>query len=310
MHSFFSLAVVLFCAHFPVFSFATESIPPSTRAISMGCGNKIYTPDDGNHKAALEELKECYETSMTETLREHLTPVGMAVKICSSFSLDIQQYFCIEKYKEEAHEPTLYKLFNECFNFETNLKEKSKLTYACIKEKLKNEKAFPLNTKEEVLLEKPQLEMISRVKDLCGSESTVSGFSNEEVDRVAECYRTALLFIKKPKLTAIDMTLKLCEVLPDRLNRLACYRRGVATIKNPKLETVISTCLAKDKNRKKLTKAEAFRKIKYKVGGGYELAQKEYSIKTDCIHDGFVSVNQEETPVKQSKPAEPSQAKR
>ena len=309
MRTFAILALLIFVIQIPTLSWAKDDPNANLRAIAQGCGSKIYTGEGARHDQAVEELNQCYQTAMKETMSEQLTPLGLAFKMCSSFSVEVQQYFCIEKYKDEAHDSNLYKLFGDCLNTEKELKLKTKMTYACLKEKKKDEKKYPPSNKEEIILEKKQLDFLAQVKSLCGAKDAVAGYSDAEVENVADCNQTALLLIAKQKQSAYQTTITLCEVFNDRIGRLGCYRRGAAIIKNTKLDLGIQGCTARPANKKKLTAAQAFKKIKYKEGAGYELSQKEYGVKTDCIKEVFASLDQQTAPVTKATPSEASQAR-
>ena len=95
-------------------AFAAEMTNPLIKALASGCGSRVYT--ETIEASAIDEMTTCYQMGLNELPRKRLPTMELAFQTCGSFKLELRQFACLDGFKNEAREPKLHKIFNDCAN--------------------------------------------------------------------------------------------------------------------------------------------------------------------------------------------------
>lgn len=240
------------------------------KAIAIGCGNQVLSNEVQAYQ--VDELAACYQKGIHEFHRKRLKPFQMAFHICSAFQDDINQYICLNRYKDEARDPEIYKIFNSCASSKTNLLEKSLETLSCLKTKNAESKADTRST----LLEKGEV-AIQIVENTCGKSHAILYTNQNEVEELADCYQTALLKLEDAPPSQPYLALELCDNFKLNVEKINCIHRSYSKPLNEKMKTATESCLKQ--NDQKLTDRQKTK--------AHSTAQKKYAAIFDCIRDEF-----------------------
>lgn len=279
---------------------AADTINSLIKAVANGCGNRVYTKQIDTPE--IDELAHCYRTALDELPRKRLPAIEMAFQICQSFKAELQQFVCMDRFKDEAHDPNLYKIFNECASTDKNLYKKSMATYTCMKKKKAD---YPTETSLDVKLSDADKTYIKTAWDACGKGEAISSTSigKKEVEGLVDCYQSALLGLEKALPDPYTQALDHCQHFVLNAQKVECIKRVAYESQDANMQRSVSTCLDNSRKGDKRKRQRSFKKPEAFYGKGYDCLRKDFKeFAVDSKERGGTGVP--------SQPAPPSSSQR
>jgi hypothetical protein len=256
---------------------------PIIKAVAAGCGDKVYTKVIDTPE--IDELAACYQTALDELPRKRLPTIELGFQTCAAFKAALQQYVCLDRFKDEAHDPNLYKIFNDCTNSEKDLRKKYLASIQCIN----NKKAhYPTETSHEIKLSPSDIQYLKVTQAGCGKGQGISSnfIEQKEVEGLANCYQTALLGLEKTLPNLYNQTLELCDNFVVFVQKVECMKRIATELKNDGMNKAITTCL--DTKRKD----DIVKKGHTTVSHTFKKPEVFYSKGYDCIKGKLLTLSE------------------